>query len=62
MKRDNGRAVPQAGSRRPPSAEDHVESRVGLCGVFVGSSDTEIGFPLKSLWLSLQYYSISIPY
>jgi hypothetical protein len=39
-----GRAMFQAVSRRPPTAEARVRARVSPCGIFGGPSGTGIGF------------------
>jgi hypothetical protein len=44
---EQGRAMAQAVSRRPPTAEARVRSRVGPCGICSGQSGTGTGFPLS---------------
>jgi hypothetical protein len=41
----DGRAMAQAVSRRPPTAQARARSRVGLCGIFGGQSGTGTVFP-----------------
>jgi hypothetical protein len=45
----------QAVSRRPPTADFRVQSRVSPCGICVGQSGTGTGF---SLSISFHRYSI----
>jgi hypothetical protein len=47
-----GRATAQAVSRRPPTAEARVRSRVSPCGVCGGQSGTETGFSPRVLRFS----------
>jgi hypothetical protein len=44
VRRLEGRAIAQAVSRRPPTAEARVRSRVSPCGICGGQSDTGRGF------------------
>jgi hypothetical protein len=56
-----GRAMAQAVSRRPPTAEARVRSRVSSCGVCGGQSGTGTGFsPSKSVF-PCQFHSTGAP-
>jgi hypothetical protein len=47
--RAEGRAMAQAVSRRPLTAEARVRSRVSPCGICGDQSGTGTGFPLSNL-------------
>jgi hypothetical protein len=47
----------QAVSRRPPTAEARVLSRVGPCGICGGRSGTGTGFPPSTSVLPCQFHS-----
>jgi hypothetical protein len=51
------RAMAQAVSRRPLTAEARVRSRISPCGICGGQIGTETGFPLSYSVLPCQYHS-----
>jgi hypothetical protein len=53
----NGRAMAQAVSRRPLTAETRVRSRVGPCGICGGQSGTGTGFSASTSAFPCQFYS-----
>jgi len=55
----SGRALAQAVSRRPATAEARVQSQASLCGVCVAQSETEPGFSPSTLVYTCQYHSAS---
>ena len=63
QKDDNvgGRAMAQAASRRPPTAEARVRSRVSPCGICGGQSGTGTGFSPEylSFPLSISFHRCS---
>jgi hypothetical protein len=56
-----GRAMAQAVSRRPLTAEDRVRSRVGPCGICGGQSGTGIGVSPSTSVFPCQFHSITAP-
>jgi hypothetical protein len=59
-KEDIGRAMAQAVSRRPVTAEAWVGSRVGPCGICGGQSGTGTGFPrVLRVSLSISFHRCS---
>jgi hypothetical protein len=56
-----GRAVAQAVSRRPPTAEARVRSRVSPCGIFGGQSGTVTGFSPSTSVFPCQFHSTAVP-
>jgi hypothetical protein len=55
------RAMAQAVSRRPPTAEARVRSRVSPCGTCGGQSDTETGISPSTSVFPCQYHSTGTP-
>jgi hypothetical protein len=55
------RAMAQAVSRRPPIVEARVRSRVNLCGICGGQSDTGTGFSTSSSVFPCQFHSTGAP-
>jgi hypothetical protein len=51
----------QAVSRRPPTAEARVRSRVSPCGICGGQSDTGTGFSLSTSVFPCQFNSTGVP-
>jgi hypothetical protein len=51
----------QAVSRRPLTAEARVRSRVSLCGICGGQSDTGTGFSPSTSVFPSQFYSTGAP-
>jgi hypothetical protein len=56
-----GRAMAQAVSRRPLTAEALVRSRVGRCGICGGQSGTGTGFSPSTSVLPYQFHSTGAP-
>ena len=56
-----GRAMAQAVSRRPLTAEARVRSRVCPCGICGGQSGTGTGFSTSTLVFSCQFHSTGAP-
>jgi hypothetical protein len=56
-----GRAMVQAVSRRPPTVEARVRSRVRLCGICGGRSGTGTGFSLSTSVFPCQFHSTGAP-
>jgi hypothetical protein len=56
-----GRAMAQAVSRRPPTAEARVRSRVSPCGICGGRSGTGTGFCPSSSVFPCQFHSTGAP-
>jgi hypothetical protein len=56
-----GRAMAQAVSRRPLTAEARVRSRVGQRGICGGQSGTGTGFSPSILVFSFQFHSTCAP-
>jgi hypothetical protein len=56
-----GRAMAQAVSRRPPTAETRVRSRVSPCGICGGQSGTGTGFSPSTWVFPCQFYSTVAP-
>jgi hypothetical protein len=56
-----GRAMDQAVSRRPPTAEARVRSRVGPCGICGGQSGTRTGFSPSTSVFTCQFHSTGAP-
>jgi hypothetical protein len=54
---DIGRAMSQAVSRRPLTAEARVRCRVGPCGICGGQSGTGTGFSLSTSDFPCQFHS-----
>jgi hypothetical protein len=61
VRRQYGRAMAQAVSRRPPTAEFWVRSRVSPCGVCSGRSGTGTGFSPSSSVFPCQFHSTRAP-
>jgi hypothetical protein len=61
IKAIEGRAMPQAVSRRPVSAEARVRSRVIPCGICGGQSSTETGFPPSTSGFPCEFHSTGAP-
>jgi hypothetical protein len=57
----HGRAVAQAVSRRPPTAEARVRYRVSPCGIFGGQSGTGTGFSPSASVFPYQFHSTGAP-
>jgi hypothetical protein len=55
-----GRAMAQAVSRQPLTAESRVRTRVNPCGICDGQSGTGTGFSPSSLVFPCQYHSTVI--
>jgi hypothetical protein len=51
----------QVVSRRPPTAEARVQSRVSLCGIFGGQSGTGTGFSPSSSVFPCPFHSTGAP-
>jgi hypothetical protein len=58
---NHGRAMAQAVSRQPLTAEALVRSRVGTCGICGGQSRTETGFSPSTSVFPCQFHSTSAP-
>jgi hypothetical protein len=58
---DNSRAVAQAVSRRPPTLEDRVRSRLSPCGICGGQSGNGTGFSPNTSVFRCQFHSIGAP-
>jgi hypothetical protein len=58
---NSGRAMAQAVSRRPPTAEARVRSRVSPCGICGGQSGTGTGFSSTTSVLPCQFHSTGAP-
>jgi hypothetical protein len=56
-----GRAMAQAVSRRPPTAEDRVRFRVSPCGISGGQSCTGTGFSRSTSVFPRQFHSTGAP-
>jgi hypothetical protein len=56
-----GRAMIQAVSRRPITAEAWVRSRVSQCGICGGQSGNETGFSPSTSVFPCQFYSTGAP-
>jgi hypothetical protein len=56
-----GRAMAQAVSRRPLTAEARVRSRVSECGICGGQSGTETVFPPSTSVFPCQFHSTCAP-
>jgi hypothetical protein len=56
-----GRAMVQAVSRRPPTADARVRSRVSPCGICGGQSGKGTGFPPSTSVFPWQFHSIGAP-
>jgi hypothetical protein len=56
-----GRAMAQAVSRRPPTAEARVRSRVSPCGICGGQSGTGTGFSPSTSVFPWQFHSAGAP-
>jgi hypothetical protein len=57
----SGRAMAQAVSRRPATAEARVRSWVSPCGICVGQSDTGTGFSASTSVFPCQFHSTGAP-
>jgi hypothetical protein len=57
----SGRAMAQAVSRRPPTAEARVRSRNSPCGICGGQSGTGTGFPTSTSVFPCQFHSTGAP-
>jgi hypothetical protein len=60
--KEEGRAVAQAVSRWPLTAEVRVRARVDPCGICGGQSGTGAGFSPSSSVFPCQYHSTIAPY
>jgi endogenous inhibitor of DNA gyrase (YacG/DUF329 family) len=58
---DLGRAMAQAVSCRPPTAEARVRSRVSPCGICGGQSGTQTGFSPSTSVFPCQFHSTGAP-
>ena len=56
-----GRAMAEAVSRRPLTAEARVRSRVSPCGIYGGRSGTETGFSPSTSVFPCQFHSTGAP-
>jgi hypothetical protein len=56
-----GRAMVQAVSRRPPTAEAQVRSRVSPCGICGGQSDSGTGFSPSTSVFPCQFHFTGAP-
>jgi hypothetical protein len=56
-----GRAMAHAVSRRPPTAEARVRSRVNPCGICGGQSGTGTGFSPSTSVFPRQFHSTGAP-
>jgi hypothetical protein len=56
-----GRAMAQAVSRRPPTAEARFRSRVSPCGICGGQSGTGRGFSPSTSVFPCQFHSTGAP-
>jgi hypothetical protein len=56
-----GRAMAQAVSRRPPTAEAQVRSRISPCGICGGQSGTGTGFSSGSSAVPCPFHSTGAP-
>jgi hypothetical protein len=56
-----GRAMAQAVSRRPLTAEARVRSQVNPCGICGGQSGTGTGFSPSTSLLPCQFHSTGAP-
>jgi hypothetical protein len=56
-----GRVMAQAVSRRPPTAEARVRSRVSPCGICGGQSSTRTGFSPSTSVFPCQFHSTDAP-
>jgi hypothetical protein len=57
-----GRAMGEAVSRRPPTAEARVRSRLRPCGICGGQSGTGTGFSPSSSVFPCQFHSTGAPF
>jgi hypothetical protein len=60
-KMESGRAMAQAVSRRPPTAEARVQSRVSPCGICGGQSGSGTGFSPSTSVFPCQFHSTGVP-
>jgi hypothetical protein len=60
-KQECGRAMAQAVSRRPPTAEARVRSRVSPCGICGGQSGIWTGFSPSTSVFPCQFHSTGAP-
>jgi hypothetical protein len=51
----------EAVSRRPPTADAWIRSRVSPCGICGGRSGTGTGFPLSTSVFTCQFHSTGAP-
>jgi hypothetical protein len=56
-----GRAMAQAVSRRPPTAEAWAQSRFGPCGICGGQSGIDTGFSPSTSVFPCQFHSTGAP-
>jgi hypothetical protein len=61
LNKECGRAMAQAVSRRPLTAEARVRSRVSPCGLCGGQSGTGTGFSPSTSVLAYQFNSTGTP-
>jgi hypothetical protein len=59
---DLGRAMAQAVSRRSPTAEARVRSRVGPCWIYGGQRGTGTGFYPSTTVFPCQFHSTGAPF